>query len=559
MTDASASEIVTRGGGAIERRLALPTLAEMVLATSADRGASVAVKSDDGRLSLTYADLLDQAQSIAAGLAALGLRRGDTVALMLTNRPEFFTIDLAALLSGLTPFSLYNSSTSDQLAHMLGDSGAKVIFCERRFQAVLQEACRKAPPKKVIVIDGDGSGETLTMDALLGTAKPGFDLRVLAGAVEPGDVATLIYTSGSTGLPKGVELTHANLVAEVRAIHAAVPQADGETTLSFLPAAHIGDRARAYYGSIIAFGHTVTTVADAANLMAAIKAERPTYCGGPPRIWEKVRTAIEARHGSDVAERARNDPALAAEIRRELGVDRTRWISTGSAPTQSGQFDFFDALGIRLCELWGMTETCSIATTNTPDACRFGSVGRAVKDLELRIADDGELLARGPSVATRYRNRPDAMAEAFDEHGWFRTGDLARVDHDGYWWIIGRKKDVMINAAGKNMSPANIENALKAAGQVIMQACVIGDRRPYNVALIVPALSQMGDPDIAEQIAAAVTRANTTLSRVEQIKTFAIIAEEWLPGSDVMTPSMKLKRPEIERRYAKEIEQLYAG
>ncbi len=541
-------------------RLATSTLAQMALATIADRGDRIAVKSDDRRLAFSYRELLDHAHQIAAGLAGLGVRRGDAVALMLTNRPEFFPIDLAALLSGAIPFSLYNSATPEQLAYVLADSAAKIVLCERRFQDALLAACRMGGAvEHVVVIDGDGSGGTVTPEGLMRAGTPGFDLLKTAEGIVPDDVATLIYTSGSTGAPKGVEITHANLVAEVRAIHAAVPQVDGGSYLSFLPAAHIGDRARAYYGSVIAFGHEVTTIADAANLMPAMKAERPLYCGGPPRIWEKVRGSLEARYGTDLPEQAARDLGLGDEIRQNLGLDRARWISTGSAPTQSGQFAFFDTLGIRLCELWGMTETCSIATTNTPDAYRFGSVGRAIDGLELRLAEDGELLARGPTVATRYRNRPDAMDEAYDPDGWFRTGDIARIDDDGFWWIIDRKKEIMINAAGKNMSPTNIENALKAASPVIMQACVIGDRRPFNVALIVPNAPDLGDLSVADRVAAAVTTANGQLSRVEQIKSFALIYEEWLPGSDVMTPTMKLKRREIEQRYAGEIAKLYAG
>jgi long-subunit acyl-CoA synthetase (AMP-forming) len=559
MHDAVAERDVEDQHGLL-RRLTSPTLAQMALLTIADRGDRVAVKSDDHRSILTYRNLLDEAEKLAAGLAGLGVSRGDTVALMMTNRPEFFPIDLAALLSGAVPFSLYNSAPPAQLAYVLADARARVVLCERQFQDVLGVACREAGTvEHMVVIDGDGSGGTLTTGMLKASAKRGFDLAAAAQNVAPNDIATLIYTSGSTGAPKGVELTHANLVAEVQAIHRAVHQVPDGSYLSFLPAAHIGDRARAYYGSIIAFGHEVTTIADASNLASAMKTERPVYCGGPPRIWEKVRAGLEARYGTDLAARAALDPGLGEEIRWGLGLDRARWISTGAAPTQPGQFVFFDALGIRLCELWGMTETCSIATTNTPDAYRFGSVGRAVHGLELRLADDGELLARGPTIATGYRNRPDAMAEAFGNDGWFRTGDVARVDDDGFWWILGRKKEIMINAAGKNMSPANIEGALKAAGSVVKEACVIGDRRPYNVALIVPAVLDPSDPAIPEQVAEAIKLANRQLSRVEQIKAFALVWEEWLPGSDLMTPTMKLRRSEVEKRYAAEIERLYTG
>jgi long-chain acyl-CoA synthetase len=538
----------------IDERLTAETLPQLMLRTVAARAGRTAVKASDGTATLTYDGLLAEALEIAAGYAGLGIRRGDTVALMLTNRPEFFAFDLAALLIGAIPFSLYNSAAPGQLADVLRDAGSRVVVSERRFFDALAVACRAAKGvKHVILLDGDATGGTMTVDGLKRRARSSVDPLEAVRIAAPDDVATLIYTSGSTGIPKGVELTHANLVSEVRAIHAIMPQVEDGSYISFLPAAHIGDRARAYYGSVIAFGHEVTTVADASQLMPVMATEAPIYCGGPPRIWEKVRASLEARYGPDLGERAPRDPGLGEEIRVSLGLDRARWISTGSAPTERGQFAFFDALGIRLCELWGMTETCSIATTNTPDACRFGSVGKAVDGLELKLADDGELLLRGPTVARRYRNRPDAMAEAYDQDGWFRTGDIARVDNDGFWWILDRKKEIMINAAGKNMSPANIESALKAVGPAIMQACVVGDRRPYNVALIVPGTGA-GEADVA----AAVASANAQLSRVEQIKRFALIEEEWVPGSEFMTPKMTLKRREIERRYADRIEQLYA-
>lgn len=542
----------------IRARLRHETLAAMFLATARTRGSKVAVKSDDGRLAISYAELLDLTARTAAGLAALGVARGETIALMMTNRPEFFPTDLGALCLGAIPFSLYNSATPEQLAHVLGDAGCRVAICERQFLETLKAACAfdGVAVDAVVVIDAQPGEGTISLAELQRFGGADFDLEAAALAVLPSDIATLIYTSGSTGLPKGVELTHGNLVAEVRAIDAMVEQVVDGSYISFLPAAHIGDRARAYYGSVIAFGHEVTTVADASNLVATMKAERPVYCGGPPRIWEKIRASLEAEYGADIADRARADPAIGRQVRVALGLDRARWISTGSAPTQEGQFEFFDAFGIALCELWGMTETCSIATTNTPDAHRFGSVGRAVAGLDLKLAGDGELLARGPTVANRYRNRPEAMAEAYDADGWFLTGDIARIDADAFVWIVDRKKEIMINAAGKNMSPSNIESTLKAADSVIMQACVIGDRRPYNVALIVANPSAGADVDA--QIEAAVSKANENLARVEQIKRFAIVAEEWLPGTELMTPTMKLKRREIADRYAGIIDEMYA-
>ena len=545
----------------IATRLKHDDLTSMFLATSAERGSALAVRDSAGRTELSYASLHERVTRLASGFAAIGLGRGDTVALMMVNRPEFFAVDLAALFLGAIPFSLYNSAPATQLATVLADAGARLAVCDPAFVKVLAEARKAgAPLEQVIVVADDGPDGVLTLAELERRGRREADLDALAAQVRPDDVATLIYTSGSTGRPKGVEITHANLVSEARAIDAAVPQIANGSYISVLPAAHIGDRMRAYYGSVIAFGHEVTTVADSARLMPALRQVRPVYFGNPPRTWEKLRAVIEREFGADVAVRAERDPGLGAEVRERLGLDRAQWICTGSAPTQADQFPFFDALGIRLCELWGMTETCSIATTNTPSELRYGTVGRAVEGIELKLAADGELLVRGATVATSYRNRPQESAATVDDDGWFHTGDLAEVDADGFWRITGRKKELIINAAGKNMSPVVIESALKGTGRIIMQACVIGDRRPYNVALIVVAgeHAQRPEPDLREAVQAEVDAANRLLSRVEQIKRFAVLREEWLAGGDELTPTMKMKRSEIQTKYRTVIDELYA-
>ena len=545
----------------IRERLKQPNLAALFLATAQARADLAAVRDTDGRMELTYPELTEQVGRLVTAMRDNGVKPGDTVAIMMVNRPEFFVVDLAAMFAGAIPFSLYNSAPASQLTAILQDSRPDLVFADAAFAAVLREAKALGAPIGAIIrteVDGDDAQPTLA--EFIRSAAQAADLAACATAIKPSDIATIIYTSGSTGAPKGVELTHANLVAEIRAIDAAVPMLEDGNYISVLPAAHIGDRARCLYGALSAFGHTVTTVANAADLLPAMRQVRPTYFGNPPRTWEKIRAGIVRDFGSDVAVRARHDPDLALTVRTSLGLDRVRWISTGSAPTQLEQFDFFDALGIRLCELWGMSETCAIATTNTPEHYRYGSVGRAIEGLELRTAEDGELLVRGPTIAHRYRNRPAETDEAFDADGWFRTGDLAECDADGYWRIIGRKKDIIINAAGKNMSPTNIEAALRAGGPAIMQVCAVGDRRPYNVALIVVGadLADASEVDVHAAVQAAVDSGNRTLSRVEQIKRFAVLRGEWLAGGDELTPTMKMKRRDIEAKYASTIEGLYA-
>ena len=555
------------GQSPINRRLAQhEDFVSLFLATVRDRGGTVAVRASDGSSELTYDQLLGAAQQVAGALRAIGVGRRDTVALMMTNRPEFFPIDLASLAMGAIPFSLYNSASPQQLADMLVDAGTRIAFCDGAFAGTLREAVGLgAELDLIVVVDAENSqpgGNQCTLAAFMASADP-LDFVALARSIGREDGATLIYTSGSTGKPQGGDLSHANLIAEVRAINIAVPQIEDGTWVSYLPAAHIGDRARSYYGSVLAFGHTVTTVRDAKTLREVLQLVRPIYFGGPPRIWEKFRVEVERSCGLTADHSSVIDDAIATKARAFLGFDRAAWIVTGSAPTEPGQFEFFDALGIQVNEIWGMTETCSIAMLNTPSQRRIGSIGRAIAGLEAKVGSDAELLIRGPTVASAYRGRPEETAEAFDADGWFHTGDLARVDEDGFWWLTGRKKDIMINAAGKNMSPSNIEAALKAASSIISQACVIGDRRPYNVALltldpVVKGARDSDDATLIDDVQAAVDRANGTLSRVEQIKRFTILPDEWGEGSEELTPTMKLRRPLIAEKYNASIEQMYA-
>jgi long-subunit acyl-CoA synthetase (AMP-forming) len=301
------------------------------------------------------------------------------------------------------------------------------------------------------------------------------------------------------------------------------------------------------------YGHTVTCVPDPTQVMAAVVQARPTAFGAVPRVWEKLKAALEASGAA----------ALPPEqLRTALGFDETQWFGVGAAPTPVEVLEFFAARGMPICEVWGMSETSCIVTTNRPGRLRFGSVGLPIEGMELWIADDGELLVRGPLIMAGYRNRPDLTAETIDADGWLHTGDVARIDDDGFVWIVDRKKELIINAAGKNMSPANIEARLKSSGPLIGQACVVGDRRPYNVALLVldpEAGLDARDPAVVARVRAEVDAANEHLSRAEQIKRFRLLSAEWLPGGDELTPTMKLKRRPIAAKYAAEIDALYAG
>jgi len=258
------------------------------------------------------------------------------------------------------------------------------------------------------------------------------------------------------------------------------------------------------------------------------------------------------------AEWRKADELVFSKIRAMLGLDEAEWFGVGAAPTPPEVILFFDAMGIEIAELWGLSETCAVATINPPGAVRIGTVGKPLPGVEVELAEDGEIKVRGPIVMKGYRHKREQTAEAFDDAGWFLTGDVGEIDEDGYLKIVDRKKELIINAAGKNMSPANIEAKIKAAEGLIAQAVAIGDRRPYNVALVVL------DPEVAAEdpearVAAAIEKANAQLSRVEQIKKFHIVDGEWQPGGEELTPTMKLKRKPIAEKYAEEIEALYSG
>lgn len=385
------------------------------------------------------------------------------------------------------------------------------------------------------------------------------------------------------------------------------PFASDGAAISYLPTAHAADRVFSHYLATVT-GWPITTVRDATAVFAAVAEARPTWFLGVPRIWEKLRAALLARFAAlpddqreptlaaiEAATRRvqmeqRHEPVPAeveasvaaadgqifAGLRAQLGLDRVALLMTGAAPIAPAVHEFFLAIGTPLQEGFGMSETGALGFTNLPTDIRVGKVGLAQPGTEAKLAPDGELLLRGPHVMRGYRKDPERTAEAIDESGWLHTGDIARIDEDGWVTIVDRKKELIINAAGKNMSPVNIEGKLKSASPLIGQACVFGDRRPYNVALIVldpdaadtyaaahgladgsPA-TLVADPALQAVIAEAVERANGQLSRVEQVKHYRLLADEWLPDSDELTPTMKLKRRAVAEKYASVIDEVYS-
>ena len=573
-----------------------------------DPGA-VALRTLDGDVEVTWAEYTARVERIAGGLATLGVGPGDTVALMCVNRPEFHLCDTAVIHLGAAAFSVYNTLPPEDIAHLFANAGNRVVICDAQFIDQIRTAGGKV--EHVVCVDDHPPG-TITLDQLEKRVPDHFDFEATWRAVEPRDLLTIIYTSGTTGPPKGVELTHGNLLAELEATSDVLPVCYGDRLLSYLPAAHIADRWMTHYRQMVS-GTQLTCVADPARLAAALVDVRPTLFGAVPRLWEKFKAALEAQFSLEVdparseqfraaldvglrkvraeqaaiigdgpgpdatlaQEYADADTQILAPIRAQLGLDQVRWVVCGAAPMALDVLEFFGALGISIREMWGMSETSACGLVNPATRNKLGTVGTAIPGLEVRIADDGELLCRGPQVMRGYRADPVRTAEAIDDDGWLRTGDVARMDGERYFQIVDRKKELIINSSGKNISPVNIESKLKSSSLLIGQAVAIGDRRPYIVALIVldpdacavfarqqglndpsPA-TVSAHPALQALIADAVGEANRRLARVEQVKAYTILAHEWIPAGDELTPTMKLKRRAIADKYAAEIDALY--
>jgi long-subunit acyl-CoA synthetase (AMP-forming) len=582
------------------------TLCEAFQRTAAIDPDAVALRTVGNSQTLTWRDYSEQVRAVTAGLAALGVGRGDTVSLMMANRIEFYPLDVGAQHLGATCFSVYNTLAAEQLTYLFSNAETKVVVCEAQYVERIRAS--GAAIDHIVCIDGLPEG-TMSLEELYAGGSADFDFESTWRAVQPDDVATLIYTSGTTGNPKGVEMTHANLLFESTAVAEVLDVRFGDRMTSYLPSAHIADRWGGLYGQEV-FGTQLTVVPDARAIAAALPDVRPTIWGAVPRVWEKLKASIEFTAANEpddtkrqglqwglsvgakkaaallagesvpddiAAEWAKADELVLSKLRTKLGLDQLRWSVSGAAPIPRETLGFFTGIGIPISEVWGMSELSCIAAVSHPRDARLGTVGKLLPGLEGTIADDGEFLVRGPLVMRGYRKEPKKTAEAIDSDGWLHTGDILEMDDDGYLRIVDRKKELIINAGGKNMSPSNIENTIKAACPLIGVVIALGDARPYNTALIVldaesagPYAAQRGladaspaalaaDPQLIGEIAAGVAEGNRRLSRVEQIKRFRVLPTFWEPGGDEITSTMKLKRRPINEKYAAEIEELYAA
>ncbi len=557
----------------------------------------------------TWARVGDASARLASAFGRLGLGRGDRALLFLRNRPEFHLADLGVLLAGGTPLSIYNSSAPEQVAYLAAHSRARIaVVDDIGFLERLLKVRDELPELRAVVVvddpDGLAPADVIRFADLLGDDP--VDLDAAVEAVRPDDLATVIYTSGTTGPPKGVMLDHANIAWQsVGYTELIGPQPDARN-VSYLPMAHIAERIVTHYAWLW-LQTEVTCCPDQTTLAAYLAAVRPTSLFGPPRVFEKLRAGIEAavaaagpervagfakalQVGRQVAElRAADRPlpdALAAAweqvdaaafapLRQRIGLDQLRYCFAGAAPLPVDVLHFFRAVGLPFSEIYGMSEN-SGGMTWDPYRVKPGTVGRPYPATEVRLLDDGEVICRGGIVSRGYLDDPERTAETFDADGWLHTGDIGRFDDEGYLSIVDRKKELIITAGGKNVSPANIEARLKSL-PLVGQACVIGDSRPYLVALLVldsevaPVWARgeglagtdlaalAADPTVRAELERGVAEVNKHFSQVEGIKRFAVLADEWVPDSPQLTATMKLKRRGVLAGYADVIEELYAG
>ncbi|MBB5163607.1 AMP-binding protein [Mycobacterium sp. AZCC_0083] len=583
------------------------SICELFDATTKAYADQPALHSTDGELTLTYRQYRDAVVDIAGALHLRGVRHGDVVALMFDNRPEFHLVDAAVMHLGATSCSVYNTSPVADIAYVLTNSGATLAICEEIYATKLAAA---APATCEIICTAADVDGTVALNDLPRPAPAEFDFEVTWRTVGPDDVLTLIYTSGTTGTPKGVELTHAAMLAELELTSEVLDFRAGDRVPSAMPMAHAAQRWGTHYAGV-AFGLDVTCVDDVAALLPALVRVRPQIWGTVPRILEKITAGLQTKFAAETdlkkraavswaleigqavvaARKADGDAELSPElatayadadrrilapIRQSLGLDQLRWLMVGAAPTPPHVMDFIAALGLNVVEVWGMSELGAVATINTAGVSKAATVGKPLRDIEVRIAADGEVFVRGPIVMRGYRGDPVQTAEAVDSDGWLATGDVGTVDADGYLSITDRKKELIVNAAGKNISPLRIEAALKAASPLIGAAVAIGDGRPFITALIVldpeaapayaagvgvtaTALDELaGDDRIRQIIEDAVATANAQVSRVEQVKRHVLVGDVWIPGGAELTPTLKLRRKKIAERYEADIDALYS-
>ena len=597
----------------IDRMVEGRTVASEFLTTVAAHGPRTALRwmtGADQWDSLTFDQMADKVARAATGLRSLGVAPGDRVLLMMRNIPEFHWLDLAVLFLGATPVSIYNSSSPEQVTYLAGHCGAKVAIVENEgFLEKFLKVREELPDLETIVtvVDPSHLPEGVVGHHVLTDAEP-LDLAEAAAVGSPDDLATIIYTSGTTGNPKGVMLSNYNVVWTMEAFLPVYgwtrDDLAGKRVVSYLPMAHIAERMVSHY-MLLGAGIEVTTCPETSMLTGYLAEVHPNIVFGVPRVWEKLYAGVTAALAADPdkAEKFNEAVEAASPIREKMswgtateeeqatyqflddvafstvralvGLDECEVAVTGAAPIPAQLITWFRAVGIPLAEVYGMSENTGPMTFERFKV-KAGTVGRALPGVELEIFPDGEVCCRGGLVFQGYLNDPEKTAEAIDEDGWLHSGDIGEIDDEGYLRIVDRKKELIITAGGKNLSPANLEAALKTV-PLIGQAAAIGDNRPFVSALVVidaevapgwaarqgipfTTLEEFAQlPEVVEAINAGVEEAMADFNNAERVKRVTILTEEWMPDSELLTPTSKLKRRGVNARFAEEIEALYGG
>jgi long-chain acyl-CoA synthetase len=530
-------------------------------------------RTDAGWQTLSWREYRDRVRQVAYGLKSIGFVGEGFGVILARNRPEHVIADLGLLYARGVPVSLYNTLAPEQVAYIASHCDAQVAFVEDVGMLAKFEPVRDRLPalKHIVLIEGEAPG-TVSWSTLLergaeaAVHNPGW-FEAAVGEVQPSDLATLIYTSGTTGPPKGVMDSHRQVLWMTASGNPTLPAAyEEERHLSYLPLAHAFERYAGHWNTIVRRAQ-VYFCPDIQKVFQYAAEVHPTVMIGAPRVWEKLKAGLEAAMAAnpDVDKRV---------FLARVGLDACRLGVTGAAPISPTVIAFFRALDLPLVEGYGMTESTVGATMNQIGKERLGSVGTANPGLELRVAEDGELLMRGGNVMQGYYKDPDGTAAAIDSEGWLHTGDVATIDADGYVRIVDRKKELIITAGGKNVSPANMEGLLKR-NPLIGQVAVIGDRRPFISALIVldpdtarawaarhglastPLAELAMAPEMLADVQSGVDAANAEVSQAEQVRKFRLLPVEWTAESGELTPTLKLKRRVINERYAEDIEELY--
>jgi long-chain acyl-CoA synthetase len=598
------------------------TFCDLLAETVRLRGGEPALsdRDDDGPWQTwTWAEVRQQALELAAALISLGLAPGDRVALMMPNRAEHVLADQAAVHAGGVPVTFYATLAPDQVRYVAGDCDARIAVLDGAAElARWQRALDELPGlRKVIVRDAAAcpAGDkyltwadfiALGRDQYAGQAE---QVAARVAAIRPDDPVTVLYTSGTTGNPKGVLITHRSALYELASSDAAGFLVDRVRWVSYLPLAHIAERMFTIYGAANNAGHVYFCHDASSGLLATLTAVRPTAFFGVPRVWEKIQAGIQAALSADqdpahreaigaamatglryvqsrqfgettpddlAADFRQAEEAVLRPIRSLIGMGEVEMVSSAAAPLPPEVATFFAGLGLKIFDVYGMTETTGAVTANTPGAFRLGTVGRALPGTEITIAEDGEILTRGPLNTPGYVNLPERTAELLDADGWLHTGDIGSLDAEGFLSVVDRKKELIITSGGENISPAAVENLL-VAHPLIGQALSYGDRRPYVVALLtldgdmapawarargigVQSLAELAaEPAVLEEVAKAVSAANEHLARVQQVKAWQLLPVEWTADSEELTPTLKLRRRVVHAKYADVIDALYAG